>query len=102
MIPVLDTVGVCGAQAAAFDAKRVVVAWWGEDITDLAASMAAFAPRAAPSMSSRPKSPRCLKTCWTHLLLPGAVLPPLAPFSQQPLSPGDADPALQQRRAWGC
>ena len=30
---------------AAFDAKKVVVAWFGDDISDLIASLAAFAPR---------------------------------------------------------
>ncbi|CAL8463710.1 g3244 [Coccomyxa elongata] len=30
---------------AAFDAKKVVVAWFGDDISDLVASLAAFAPR---------------------------------------------------------
>lgn len=30
---------------AAYDAKKVVVAWFGDDIGDLAASLAAFAPR---------------------------------------------------------
>ncbi len=30
---------------AAYDAKRVVVAWFGDDISDLIASLAAFAPR---------------------------------------------------------
>ena len=31
--------------AAASDAKRVVVAWWKDDISGLLASLAAFAPR---------------------------------------------------------
>lgn len=52
---------------AAFDAKKVVVAWFGDDISDLVASLAAFAPRGS-SVSVVSKERPKVKFC--HSLVP--------------------------------
>ena len=41
----MDTAESSDEEGAARDAKRVVVAWWKDDISGLLASLAAFAPR---------------------------------------------------------
>ena len=41
----MDNAESSDEEGAARDAKRVVVAWWKDDISGLLASLAAFAPR---------------------------------------------------------
>ena len=45
VVQAMDLADSSDEETAASDAKRVVVAWWKDDIGGLLASLAAFAPR---------------------------------------------------------
>ena len=87
------------AQAAAHDAKRVVVAWWGGDVSDLARSLAAFAPRGSTVAVVAPERPKVLPVTPNHRYWKGLVGFGAIRHARSACS------ILQAKRAepvWGC
>lgn len=58
-------------EMAASDAKRVVVAWWKDDISGILASLAAFAPRGSVISIVCEDEPEASILAHSHYLLEG-------------------------------